>query len=144
LRSPGKNVESTLEPGRGPQGHPRTTRPTPRLESAYGRLRRALDTGNPTIAFAAAAESSTSSVSLTPSSLVLLLVDGPRRFRRAALRWHAPYCAEVPEASRKGSRARPSRRFDRTTGLGLPRRAGELARHERLFRRATLFSSYRK
>ena len=29
--------------------------------------------------------------------LVLLLVDDPRRFRRAALRWHARYCAEVPD-----------------------------------------------
>jgi hypothetical protein len=29
--------------------------------------------------------------------LVLLLVDDPRRFRRAALRWHASYCAEVPD-----------------------------------------------
>jgi hypothetical protein len=29
--------------------------------------------------------------------LVPLLVDDPRRFRRAALRWHARYCGEVPE-----------------------------------------------
>jgi hypothetical protein len=29
--------------------------------------------------------------------LVLLLVDDPGRFRRAALRWHARYCAEVPD-----------------------------------------------
>jgi hypothetical protein len=29
--------------------------------------------------------------------LVLLLVDDPRRFRSAALRWHARYCAEVPD-----------------------------------------------
>ena len=29
--------------------------------------------------------------------LVLLLVDDPRRFRRAALRWHARYCAEVQD-----------------------------------------------
>ena len=29
--------------------------------------------------------------------LILLLVDDPRRFRRAALRWHACYCAEVPD-----------------------------------------------
>jgi hypothetical protein len=27
--------------------------------------------------------------------LVLLLVDEPRKFRRAALRWHARYCADV-------------------------------------------------
>ena len=29
--------------------------------------------------------------------LVLLQVDDPGRFRRAALRWHARYCAEVEE-----------------------------------------------
>jgi hypothetical protein len=29
--------------------------------------------------------------------LVLLLVDDRRRFRRAALRWHARYCAEVED-----------------------------------------------
>ncbi|HEU5448082.1 MAG TPA: hypothetical protein VFW57_03635 [Acidimicrobiia bacterium] len=28
---------------------------------------------------------------------MLLLVDDPRRFRRAALRWHARYCGEVPD-----------------------------------------------
>jgi hypothetical protein len=26
-----------------------------------------------------------------------VVVDDPRRFRRAALRWHAHYCAEVPD-----------------------------------------------
>ena len=29
--------------------------------------------------------------------LVLLLIDDPRRFRRAALRWHARYCAEISD-----------------------------------------------
>ena len=29
--------------------------------------------------------------------LVLLLADDPKRLRRAALRWHARYCAEVPD-----------------------------------------------
>jgi hypothetical protein len=64
--------------------------------SAYGRLRRALDTRNPTIALAAASE--LDFVSLPDAlELVLLLVDDPKRFRRAALRWHARYCAEVPD-----------------------------------------------
>ena len=62
--------------------------------SAYGRLRRALDTGNPTIALAAAAE--LDYVSLPDALEIVLLVDEPGRFRRAALRWHARYCAEVP------------------------------------------------
>jgi hypothetical protein len=68
----------------------------PSQGSAYGRLRRALDTRNPTIALAAAAE--LDFVSLPDAlELVLLLVDDPTRFRRAALRWHARYCAEVPD-----------------------------------------------
>ena len=64
--------------------------------SAYGRLRRALDSGNPTIALAAATE--LEFVSLPDAlELELLLVDDPKRFRRAALRWHSRYCAEVPD-----------------------------------------------
>ena len=64
--------------------------------SSYGRLRRALDTGNPTIALAAAAE--LDFVSLPDAlELVLLLTDDPQRFRRAALRWHARYCGELPD-----------------------------------------------
>jgi hypothetical protein len=60
----------------------------------YGRLRRALDTGNPTIAFAAAAE--LDFVSLPDAlEIVLILVDEPGKFRRAALRWHARYCGEI-------------------------------------------------
>jgi hypothetical protein len=64
--------------------------------SAYGRLRRALDTGNATIALAAAAE--LDYVSLPDAlEIVLLLVDEPGRFRHAALRWHARYCGDLPE-----------------------------------------------
>jgi len=70
--------------------------------SAYGRFRRALDTGNATIELAAAAE--LDSVSLPDAlELVLLLLDEPGRFRRAALRWHSRYCADVPTS---GSRRR--------------------------------------
>ena len=64
--------------------------------SAYGRFRRALDTGNTTEALATATE--LDFVSLPDAlELVLLLVDDSKRFRRAALRWHARYCAEVPD-----------------------------------------------
>lgn len=64
--------------------------------SAYGRFRRALDGGNATIALGAAAE--LDFVSLPDAlELVLLLVDDPGRFRRAALRWHARYCGELPD-----------------------------------------------
>ena len=64
--------------------------------SAYGRFRRAVDGGNATIAPAAATE--LNFVSLPDAlELVLLLVDEPGRFRRAALRWHARYCADVAD-----------------------------------------------
>jgi hypothetical protein len=63
--------------------------------SAYARFRRALDSRNATVAFASATE--LDFVSLPDAlELVLLVVDDPRRFRRAALRWHARYCGEVP------------------------------------------------
>ena len=64
--------------------------------SPYARFRRALDSRNATVAFATATE--LDFVSLPDAlELVLLLVDDPRRFRRAALRWHARYCGEVPD-----------------------------------------------
>lgn len=73
--------------------------------SASGRLRRALDSGNPTIALAAAAE--LDFVSLPDAlELVLLLVDEPTRFRRAALRWHARYCGEIPDVGFEEAHAR--------------------------------------
>jgi hypothetical protein len=64
--------------------------------SAYGRFRKGLDTGNPTIALAAAAE--LDFVSLPDAlEIVLLVIDEPKRFRRAALRWHARYCGDLPD-----------------------------------------------
>jgi hypothetical protein len=64
--------------------------------SAYARFRRALDSRNTTVALATATE--LDFVSLPDAlELVLLLVGDPKRFRRAALRWHARYCAEVPD-----------------------------------------------
>ena len=63
--------------------------------SAYARFRRALDSRNATVALATATE--LDFVSLPDAlEVVLLLVDDPGRFRRAALRWHARYCGEVP------------------------------------------------
>ena len=63
--------------------------------SAYARFRRALDSRNATVALATATE--LDFVSLPDAlELVLLLADDPRRFRGAALRWHARYCGEVP------------------------------------------------
>jgi hypothetical protein len=62
--------------------------------SVYGRFRRALDGDNATIALAAAAD--LPHVGLA-DALELLLLDDPGRFRRAALRWHARYCGELPD-----------------------------------------------
>jgi hypothetical protein len=64
--------------------------------SPHARLRRALDSGNTTIVLAAAAE--LHFVSLPDAlEIVLLLVGDPGKFRRAALRWHARYCGELPD-----------------------------------------------
>ena len=64
--------------------------------SPYARFRRALDSRNATVAYATATE--LDFVSLPDAlELVLLLVDDPGRFRRAALRWHSRYCGEVED-----------------------------------------------
>jgi hypothetical protein len=63
--------------------------------SAYGRLRRALDTRTATIALAAAAELDYVGLSDALELVLLLLDNEPNRFSRAALRWHARYCAEL-------------------------------------------------
>jgi hypothetical protein len=64
--------------------------------SPYGRFRRALDRRQPTAALSAAAE--LRHVALTDAlELLLLLRDShPDRYPRAALRWHARYCREIP------------------------------------------------
>jgi DNA-binding FadR family transcriptional regulator len=76
--------------------------------SAYARFRRALDSRNATVAFASATE--LDFVSLPDAlELVLLVVDDPRRFGRAALRWHAVIAARFPtSASRKPRRCSPA------------------------------------
>jgi hypothetical protein len=64
--------------------------------SPYGRFRRALERRAPMTALSAAAE--LRHVPLTDAlELLLLLRDrDPARYTRAALRWHARYCREVP------------------------------------------------
>lgn len=61
----------------------------------FGRFRRALDHGNVTEALSAA--SALPHVGLAEAlELCLLLCDQePEMFSRAAVRWHARYCAEV-------------------------------------------------
>jgi hypothetical protein len=62
--------------------------------SAYARFRRALDTGNPTMALAAASE--LDSLGLTDAlELCLVLRGDSRRFESAVVRWHARYALET-------------------------------------------------
>jgi hypothetical protein len=64
--------------------------------SAYGRFRRALDTGNANLALAAAAD--LEHVGLADAlGLLLVLESEPSRFERAALRWHGRYCREMSD-----------------------------------------------
>jgi hypothetical protein len=65
--------------------------------SAYGRFRRALDTGNARIAFAEAADLPHVGLGDALELLLLLLDSEPGRFERAALRWHGRYCCEVTD-----------------------------------------------
>ena len=64
--------------------------------SPYGRFRRAIERRQATAGLSAAAE--LRHVALTDAlELLLLLRDrDPARYPRAALRWHARYCREVP------------------------------------------------
>ena len=65
--------------------------------SAYGRFRRALDTGNANLALAAAADLEHVGLADALELLLLLLESEPFRFERAALRWHGRYCREVSD-----------------------------------------------
>lgn len=62
--------------------------------SAYARFRRALDTGNPGLAWPAAAE--LPHVSLDDALALVLLVVGEPRYARAAARWLGRLCLERP------------------------------------------------
>ena len=66
---------------------------------AYARFRRALDSRNASAALSAASE--LEHVGLVDAlELFLLVRDGdPKRFDRAALRWHARYCREVADVT---------------------------------------------
>ena len=65
--------------------------------SSYGRLRRALDTGNATIALAAAADLEHVGLEDALELLLVILDSEPARFDRAAIRWHGRYCREVKD-----------------------------------------------
>ena len=83
----------------------------------------ALATGNPTIATAAALELPRM---LLEDALALVLLyhrAGDRRFERAALRFHARLCAELPSVSLTGAAAalQASRRWAAATRVAAPR-----------------------
>jgi len=65
------------------QGHP------------YARFRRALDNGNLLAARAAAIELKHVGLAGALELTLLILAKEPARFRAAALRWHARYCADT-------------------------------------------------
>jgi hypothetical protein len=59
--------------------------------SPYARLRRSLDSGNATIALAAASEMPTLGLSEALELCLLLLDQESEKFSRAAVRWHGRY-----------------------------------------------------
>jgi hypothetical protein len=62
--------------------------------SPYARFRRALANGNPSLAWAAAAE--LPAIDLADALALCLVAAGdPERYGRAAARWHARYCTEL-------------------------------------------------
>ena len=64
-----------------------------RAWSAYARFRRALDTGSPVVALAAAHD--LHQIGLTDALEMCLVLRGdPARFSRAVTRWHSLYAAE--------------------------------------------------
>ena len=64
--------------------------------SPYARLRRALDRGNATGALSTAAELQTVPLAEALEICLLLRDVEPARYQRAAVRWHARFCREVP------------------------------------------------
>ena len=68
-------------------------------EHAWARFRRALDTGNATIALSAAADLPHVGLAEAIELVLLLAKDGGPRFQRAALRWQGRYCREVRDVS---------------------------------------------
>jgi hypothetical protein len=64
--------------------------------SPHARFRRALDTGNPTLVLAAAAELGRVDLRDALAICLVLLDGGSARYDRAAVRWHGRYALEAP------------------------------------------------
>jgi hypothetical protein len=65
----------------------------------YARFRRALDTGNPDLALAAAHDLKSVPLSNALELVLLLATAGGDRFRRAAVRWHSRFCREIRDVT---------------------------------------------
>lgn len=63
--------------------------------SAYGRFLKALSTRNPLLVTAAAHELPQLSLADALAVCLVLLEGDPKRFGRAAVRWHGRFCLEV-------------------------------------------------
>jgi len=64
--------------------------------SSHSRFLRALDTGNPTLVLAAAAELTRVELADALSICLVLLDAGSPLYPRAAVRWHARLCLQAP------------------------------------------------
>jgi hypothetical protein len=64
--------------------------------SPHARFRRALDTRNPTLVLAAAAELQRVELHDALAICLILLDGGSARYERAAVRWLARFCLEAP------------------------------------------------
>ena len=73
--------------------------------SPYARFRRALSTGNLFLVRAAARELPTVGLDDALAVCVLVARQDPGQLERAALRWVARYCLELPEATIARARA---------------------------------------
>ena len=78
------------------------------VTGAYSRFRRSLDNGNLLAARAAATELQHVGLAEALELTLLILAKEPARFRVAALRWHARYCADTKASLEEA-----------TAGLGL-------------------------
>ncbi|MEZ5099062.1 MAG: hypothetical protein R3C15_04540 [Thermoleophilia bacterium] len=63
--------------------------------TSYGRFLRALSSGNPTLALAAASELPQLDLADALALCLVLRRGDAARYSRAAVRWHARFCAEV-------------------------------------------------
>jgi hypothetical protein len=77
----------------------RTSVPVGNAGSPHSVFRRALATGNPTIATSAAFEAGRLSLADALALSLLYRDQDPEKYERAAVRWHSRFCSEVRHLS---------------------------------------------